>query len=85
MENKQKASLTELIIVGIFIAASILTFKFALDVITTSASISKEDNSALKIHKDIYDSISHPADYGTAISLDEPGFGKSNPFDPLKQ
>lgn len=84
MANKKNINLIEIVIIGVFIVLYILTFKLALDMITTKDNVPKQNKTILKVNKDIYDSIGSQADYGTAISLDEPGFGKNNPFEPLK-
>ncbi|OQA04438.1 MAG: hypothetical protein BWY68_00318 [bacterium ADurb.Bin400] len=81
MVNRIKKIYLALIIPVIFAGGFGIYFS-----LTNTDSSSNADYSgvAVKIKQDLYEKIGSPQNYGTPVSVEEPGYGKENPFQPLQ-
>lgn len=83
MANKKNYQLYIIIAIIIIFAGGIFYLMFMLFG-PSSKPVSSEKDNSLEIRTDIYNKIISPQDYGKAVSPDEPGFGRENPFAPYK-
>lgn len=82
MVNKIKNYYIEILLGVLFLAVSIYSVYYTIGVISTP-NATTTSSASFKLKEDIYNQISNPANFGTAVSLDEAGFGKADPFAPL--
>lgn len=80
---KNKKSVINIIIGILFLAASFFSAFQIIKVISIENPSAVSSSNILKINMEAYDKIANPADFGDDVSLDEPGFGKDNPFSPF--
>lgn len=68
----------------VLVGAGLSFWLYYLVFLSNSAPVEKQNVPAPEIKMDLYNSISNPKTYGTKVTLEEPGFGRANPFAPYK-
>jgi len=84
MESKLKnENIINIVIGAIFLTLGLLTAYYTITFITLDNPKTMSSSNPLKINDEIYQQLKSPANFGDDVSLDEPGFGRADPFSPF--
>ena len=84
MESKLKnENIINIVIGAIFLILGLLTAYYTITFITLDNPKTMSSSNPLKINDEIYQQLKSPANFGDDVSLDEPGFGRVDPFSPF--
>lgn len=84
MDNKTKINNAAVLVTGLVIVLGIIGVWFLFSTISPSEIKTSAPKNNSSFDKDLYNKITTPVSYGSDVSIDEPGFGRDNPFTPYK-
>ena len=84
MNNNQQIKTASLVITLAIVIIGLLAIWFTYKTVSSGNTKSLDKTNPVVVNKNVYEKVTSPEKFGTEISPNEEGYGRSNPFAPYK-
>lgn len=84
MNNNKKLKIISFSVTMLIVICGIFAMWFTYKTVVSDSSKNAEKRNNVEVNKNVFEKVTSPEKFGSEISPNEEGYGRTNPFAPYK-